>query len=76
GLDNHPLEDYSLDELPSKLNIPNVERIFYIKQAFQQGMTIDQINSYTKVDPFFLYNIKEIVDFEAELSSANPDCLK
>lgn len=76
GLDNHPLEDYGLDELPSKLNIPNVERIFYIKQAFQQGMTIDQINSYTKVDPFFLYNIKELVDFEAELSSANLDCLK
>lgn len=76
GLDNHPLEDCGIDELPSKLNIPNVERIFYIKQAFQQGMTIDQVNSYTKVDPFFLYNIKEIVDFEAELSSANRGCLE
>ena len=76
GLDNHPLEDCGIDELPSKLNIPNVERIFYIKQAFQQGMTIDQVNSYTKVDPFFLYNIKEIVDFEAELSSANHGCLE
>ena len=76
GLDNHPLEDCGIDELPSKLNIPNVERIFYIKQAFQQGMTIDQVNNYTKVDPFFLYNIKEIVDFEAELSSANRGCLE
>ena len=76
GLDNHPLEDYGIDELPSKLNIPNVERIFYIKRAFQQGMTIDQINGYTKVDSFFLYNIKEIVDFEAELSSANRGCLE
>ena len=65
GLDNHLWGNSSLfrnsDELISKLNIPNVERIFYIKHAFQFGMTIEQIYNHTKVDPFFLYNIKELV---------------
>ena len=77
GLDNHLWGNSSLfrnsDELISKLNIPNVERIFYIKHAFQFGMTIEQIYNHTKVDPFFLYNIKELVDFESELKSEQPD---
>ena len=67
GLDNHELEELPLSELDQKFTVPNVERIFYIKQALRQRMSIDQIHGYTKIDPFFLYNIKQIVDFEAEL---------
>ena len=68
GLDNHPLENLPLSELPSKLTIPNIERLFYIKQALQLRMSINQIYNYTKIDPFFLYNVKEIVDFENVLA--------
>ena len=68
GLDNHPLDELPLSELPSKLSIPNVKRIFYIKAALVRGMSIEQIHSYTHIDPFFLYNLKEIVDFEETLS--------
>ena len=68
GLDNHPLEELPLSELPSKLSIPNVNRIFYIKAALARGMSIDEIHAYTYIDPFFLYNLKEIVDFEKVLS--------
>ena len=67
GLDNHPLEALPLSEFDQKFTVPNVERIFYIKQALRQRMSVEQIHSYTKIDPFFLYNIKEIVDFEMEL---------
>ena len=67
GLDNHALEELPLSELDQKFTVPNVERIFYIKQALRQRMSVEQIYGYTKIDPFFLYNIKEIVDFEAEL---------
>ena len=67
GLDNHELEALPLSELDQKFTVPNVERIFYIKQALRQRMSVEQIHGYTKIDPFFLYNIKEIVDFEAEL---------
>ena len=71
GLDNHPLDELPLSELPSKLSIPNVKRIFYIKAAFARGMSIEEIHAYTHIDPFFLYNLKEIVDFESTLSEPN-----
>jgi carbamoyl-phosphate synthase large subunit len=74
GLDNHPLEELPLSELPQKLSIPNVERIFYIKHALQCGMSIEQLYGYTHIDPFFLYNIKEIVDFEEELREVVQNC--
>ncbi len=69
GLDNHPLEELPLSELPSKLSIPNVKRIFYIKAALARGMSIEEIHAYTHIDPFFLYNLKEIVDFEKGLAA-------
>ena len=69
GFDNHPLEEIPLSELSSKLTIPNVERIFYIKSALKRGMSIDDIYAYTHIDPFFLYNLQEIVDFEKRLTA-------
>ena len=74
GLDNHPLDELPLSELSSKLSIPNVKRIFYIKAALARGMSIEEIHAYTHIDPFFLYNLKEIVDFEKVLSE--PDALQ
>ena len=75
GLDNHPLEKLPLSEIPSKLTIPNIERLFYIKQALLLGMSIDQLYDYTQIDPFFLYNIKEIVDFENVLAEGKDPIL-
>ncbi len=69
GYDNHPIENLPLSELSSKLTIPNVERLFYIKSALMRGMSIDEIYSYTHIDPFFLYNLQEIVEFEKSLST-------
>ena len=67
GFDNHPLEELPLSELPSKLTVPNVERIFYIKSALKRGMSIEDIHAYTHIDAFFLYNLQELVNFEAVL---------
>lgn len=52
-----------------KLITPNAERLWYIGEAFRNGFSIDKINELTKIDPWFLYNIKEIIDFEEELKS-------
>ena len=71
GYDNHPLEQIPLSEISSKLTIPNVERLFYIKSALKRGMSIDEIYGYTHIDPFFLYNLQEIVDFENSLEGSN-----
>lgn len=70
GLDNIS-DGVDPSGVSGKLTIPNPERIFYIKRALQMGMTIDQINRYTKIDKFFLYNLKEIVDAEERVKNGN-----
>ncbi|OGC05849.1 carbamoyl phosphate synthase large subunit [candidate division WOR-1 bacterium RIFCSPLOWO2_02_FULL_46_20] len=48
--------------LIGNLKTPNDRRIFYIKQAIEQGMSIDEINKLTFVDPWFLENMKQIIE--------------
>lgn len=62
------LEDINLKmEIEDGLRIPNPHRVFYIKRAFKEGKTIDEIYNLCKIDKWFLSNIKEIVDFEKEI---------
>lgn len=56
-------------ELEQNLRDPGSQRIFYIKHALQRGMTLDQIYELTKIDRWFLNNMKEIIDFEGKLIS-------
>lgn len=64
GLGADGKNDIKESLLNSKLSIPNQDRVFYIKYAFEKGMSIEEISSYTKIDPWFLYNIKQLVEFE------------
>ncbi len=50
-----------------KLRLPNAERVFYIGDAIRANISIDKIYELTKIDKWFLYNIKEIVDLEREI---------
>jgi carbamoyl-phosphate synthase large subunit len=56
-----------IDEIRYKLSHPNAQRIWYIRYAFKAGMSIEEVNELTSIDPWFLANIKEIVDLENEL---------
>jgi carbamoyl-phosphate synthase large subunit len=49
------------ETLRLKLSVPNADRIFYLAQAFQDGMSIDEVFDLTKIDRWFLQNIAEIV---------------
>jgi carbamoyl-phosphate synthase large subunit len=51
-----------------RLITPNPERLGYIYFAFQNGLTLDEVYGYTKIDPWFLRQIRDLVEFEAELS--------
>ncbi|QGJ72082.1 Carbamoyl-phosphate synthase large chain [Planctomycetales bacterium 10988] len=55
------------EEIQSKLSVPNAERPWYIRYAIKDGMSIEQIHQLTKIDPWFLDNLKQLVDFEEEL---------
>src|SRR6266513_4531148 len=57
------------ETLRLKLSVPNAERIFYVAQAFEDGMTIDQVHELTKIDRWFLRNVKQIVEEARQLRS-------
>src|SRR6266850_1980638 len=58
------------DVISRKLSVPNAERVFFIRHAMRAGFTIEEIFNLTKIDRWFLVQIKEIVDFEEELATA------
>jgi carbamoyl-phosphate synthase large subunit len=53
-----------------KLSVPNAERILFIRHALRAGFTIEEIFGLTKIDRWFLVQIKEIVNLEEELAGA------
>ncbi|HEV3270636.1 MAG TPA: carbamoyl-phosphate synthase large subunit [Candidatus Methylacidiphilales bacterium] len=55
------------DLIQQKLVTPNAERIFYIRHAYRAGFTADEIHNLTKIDPWFLAQLKELVDEEEHL---------
>lgn len=67
NLENITTEKKILDKIYQKLKQPNAERIFYIGDAFRAKLDIDVIQDLTKIDRWFLHNIKEIIDCEREL---------
>ncbi len=54
-------------EIVEKLRRPTPERIYYIRLALLAGMTIGEIYQYSKIDPWFLTNLAEIVEMEERL---------
>ncbi len=61
-----------LEEIRKKLIVPNAERIFYIRYGMLLGMKIEEIHDLTKIDPWFLFNIQEIIELEKEIRSYGP----
>jgi carbamoyl-phosphate synthase large subunit len=56
-----------IEEVFARLRKPNSERIFYIADALRLDISIDDISKATQIDPWFLHNIKEIIDLEKQL---------
>src|SRR6476469_158587 len=67
GADKH----VDLETLRLKLSIPNAERIFYLAQAFEQGASIDEVYGLTKIDKWFLENVRQIVEESKRLAQAS-----
>ena len=68
GADGKDPVNPSKEEIVRKLSIPNAERIFWLGVAFREGYTVEEIFELTKIDPWFLRNIEEIVVAEKSLS--------
>lgn len=59
------------DDLTRELSHPTDLRIFAIAQALEEGYTIERIHELTKIDPWFLGKLKNIVDYKEKLSTYN-----
>lgn len=64
-----------------RLGKPNAERLWHVADALRQGMSVEELYQLTKIDPWFLENIDQIVQFEktlraAELSQLTPELLR
>ncbi|MDD6088089.1 MAG: carbamoyl-phosphate synthase large subunit [Desulfovibrionaceae bacterium] len=55
------------EDLVPQLRIPNSRRIFSIRQAMLAGFSIEELHEHTGIDPWFLRQIREIVDMEGEI---------
>lgn len=61
------------EEIITNLRIPNAERILYLAQAFRIGIPSEEIHQICKIDPWFLAQIKELMDCESEIRNTPLD---
>jgi carbamoyl-phosphate synthase large subunit len=67
GVDGLNQRTRDRETLERELGNPGPERIWYVGDAFENGLTLEEVNALTHIDPWFLAQIKEIVDIEMEL---------
>ena len=67
GVDGMNEKTQDRETLEKELGEPGPERIWYVGDAFAQGMTVDEVYALTKIDKWFLVQIEDIVKIELEL---------
>jgi len=67
GADGMNQKTTDRETIEKELGEPGPERIWYVGDAFENGFTLEEVFQLTKIDPWFLTQIKEIVDLEMEL---------
>ena len=60
------------DEIVAGLRRPNAERLFFVRLALQRGMTVAEISGHSRIDPWFLANMDELIELERQLATAAP----
>ena len=71
GRDSPPVLDNgspNLALIEQKLRIPNHDRVFFIRHALQAGLTTERIHHLCSIDPWFLENIKQLIEEESRIA--------
>ncbi len=68
GLENLDADELR-DQIVKRLRVPNGERLYWLADAYRQGFAAAEIHELTGIDPWFLENLRQIVDFEEELKT-------
>ena len=79
GMKGIACNSLKIEDIEKELKEPTDKRMFAIAEAIKKGYSIEKINKLSKVDKWFLYKIKNIVELEEKLSKCEignlPDCL-
>ncbi|HSH53398.1 MAG TPA: carbamoyl-phosphate synthase large subunit [Methylotenera sp.] len=67
GVDGLDEKTTDLDTITKELGVPGPERIWYVGDAFRMGLTVEQVFDHSKIDTWFLVQIKDIIDREQAL---------
>ncbi len=59
--------EHEIADIRQKISVPNWERVWFIADGLRVGMTVEEIFNLSRIDPWFLHQIKQIVDREKEL---------
>jgi carbamoyl-phosphate synthase large subunit len=70
GLDGFMEMEGDEEFIKKELRRPNSDRILYLGEAFRRGMSVEEIHEYSKIDPWFLYQIEEIIEFEKSVDKS------
>ncbi|WP_295957706.1 carbamoyl-phosphate synthase large subunit [Rhodoferax sp.] len=73
GVDGMNEKTQDREVLEKELGEPGPERIWYVGDAFAAGWTVDEVFALTKIDPWFLVQIEQIVKIELELETKHLD---
>ena len=69
GVDGMNEKTQDREVLEKELGAPGPDRIWYVGDAFAQGMSVSEVHDLTKIDPWFLVQIEDIVKIELELET-------
>ncbi len=75
GVDGFNLKTVDPETIADELAYPRAERLWYVADAFGIGMSVEELYGHTKIDRWFLAQIKEIVDVEIELEKRTLESL-
>ncbi|MBI3148021.1 MAG: carbamoyl-phosphate synthase large subunit [Betaproteobacteria bacterium] len=56
------------EEIENEISAPRAMRLWYVADAFRAGMSIEEVRQLSHIDPWFLMQLKELVDLESELA--------
>jgi len=73
GVDGLNEKTQDREVLEKELGEPGPDRIWYVGDAFAMGLSVDEVFALTKIDPWFLVQIEEIVKIELELETKTLD---
>ncbi|MFC6282992.1 MULTISPECIES: carbamoyl-phosphate synthase large subunit [Polaromonas] len=73
GVDGMNEKTQDREVLEKELGAPGPDRIWYVGDAFALGMSVDEVFALTRIDPWFLVQIEQIVKIELELETTSLD---